>query len=87
MRLHDARGDRVRAMRAYHAYAAAPQRELGVVPSAGDCARATRRCCSTTGARPQPRGAAALVGRADERARLTELWRAGRARTARSSCW
>ena len=41
MRLHAARGDRVRAMRAYHAYAALAQRELGIVPSA-DAARRLR---------------------------------------------
>ena len=44
MRLHAARGDRVRAMRAYHAYAALAQRELGIVPGAGAARRPTRRC-------------------------------------------
>ena len=34
MRLHDARGDRARALRAYHACAAALERELSVEPSA-----------------------------------------------------
>jgi DNA-binding SARP family transcriptional activator len=34
MRLHDARGDRARALRAYHACAATLERELGVEPSA-----------------------------------------------------
>ena len=34
MRLHDARGDRARALRAYHACAATLQRELGIEPSA-----------------------------------------------------
>jgi DNA-binding SARP family transcriptional activator len=38
MRLHDARGDRARALRVYHACAATLARELGVEPSA-----ATRR--------------------------------------------
>ena len=38
MRLHDARGDRARALRAYHACATTLERELNVEPSA-----ATRR--------------------------------------------
>src|SRR4029079_18617213 len=33
MRLHDARGDRARALRVYHICAATLQRELGVAPS------------------------------------------------------
>jgi DNA-binding SARP family transcriptional activator len=44
MRLHDARGDRARAVRSYHACTAALERELGVEPSAPP-ARPTRRCC------------------------------------------
>ena len=74
MRLHAARGDRVRAMRAYHAYAAAAQRELGVVPSAA-MRGAYEALLLDDDPRPPPRTAPALVGRADERARLTELWR------------
>jgi DNA-binding SARP family transcriptional activator len=34
MRLHDARGDRARALRVYHACVATLERELGVEPSA-----------------------------------------------------
>ena len=89
MRLHDRRGDRIRAMRAYHAYAATVQRELGILPSAP--MRAAYEALLLTGdddARPEPGGAPApaagpaLVGRAPERERLAALWRsasAGRA--------
>ena len=51
MRLHDARGDRARALRAYHACAAALERELNVEPSA-----ATRRAYAAL--LPQRAGAA-----------------------------
>jgi DNA-binding SARP family transcriptional activator len=82
MRLHDARGDRARALRVYHACAATLARELGVEPSA-----ATRRAYAAllpaqaepaTADRPGPlgpAGAAPLVGRAAQRARLVDLWR------------
>jgi DNA-binding SARP family transcriptional activator len=87
MRLHDARGDRVRAMRAYHGYAAAAQRELGVVPSAP--MRAAYEALLDDGATRVPSAAALagppLVGREPERARLGALWRAadgGRAQLA-----
>ena len=64
MRLHAARGDRVRAMRAYHAYAALAQRELGIVPGRG-AALALRSAAARRRAR---RAAAAhrapLIGRA-----------------------
>lgn len=83
MRLHDARGDRARALRAYHACAAALERELGVEP-----APATRQAyeallplepeATPGGGRPGPLAAALasppLVGRAAERARLSALW-------------
>ena len=36
MRLHDARGDRARALHVYHVCAATLEREVGVEPSAGD---------------------------------------------------
>jgi DNA-binding SARP family transcriptional activator len=81
MRLHDARGDRGRALRAYHACAATLRREMGVPPSA-----ATRAAyeallpvdADAQSGAPSPAGPQ-LVGRAAERARLTELWRsAGR---------
>jgi DNA-binding SARP family transcriptional activator len=91
MRLHDARGDRARALRAYHACAATLERELNVEPSA-----ATRRAYEALlpppagepaperGAdRPGPLGRPPLVGRAAQRARLTELWRAAEGGGAR----
>jgi DNA-binding SARP family transcriptional activator len=77
MRLHDARGDRARALRAYHACAAALERDLGVEPSA-----ATREAHEALlpGAETHRVGGGAagapLVGRAAERTRLTQLWRA-----------
>ena len=90
MRLHDARGDRARALRVYHAYAAALQRELGVEPSAAT--RAAYEALLLVDAEADgPRGSTPasagppLVGRAAERARLTALWRSAGA-AARSSC-
>jgi DNA-binding SARP family transcriptional activator len=85
MRLHDARGDRARALHTYHACAAALERELRVEPSA-----ATRRAYEALlpPAEPAagrqlgpagPLGRPPLVGRAAQRARLTELWRATQA--------
>jgi DNA-binding SARP family transcriptional activator len=82
MRLHDARGDRARALRVYHACAATLARELGVEPSA-----ATRRAYEAllparvepaTPDQPSllgPAGAAPLIGRAAQRALLVDLWR------------
>jgi AAA ATPase domain/Bacterial transcriptional activator domain len=83
MRLHDARGDRARALRTYHACAAVLERELGVEPSA-----ATRRAYEAllpppgepADERPAERSERLarppLVGRAAQRAQLTGLWRA-----------
>jgi DNA-binding SARP family transcriptional activator len=80
MRLHDARGDRARALRVYHACTATLERELGVQPSA-----ATREVYETLlpadgGAEARETAAgtpagATLVGRTAERKRLAELWR------------
>src|ERR687895_605663 len=72
MRLHDARGERARALRVYHACAAALERDLGVEASAE-----TREAYDALlpGAAEAERGRAAFVGRAAERRRLTELWR------------
>lgn len=73
MRLHDERADRARALRVYHACAATLERELGVKPSA-----TTRAAYEALlpGA-PESTGSElpVLVGRAAERARLTEIWR------------
>ena len=90
MRLHDARGDRARALRAYHACAATLERELSVEPSA-----ATRRAYEALlppadepateppAGRTGPLGRPPLVGRAPQRARLTDLWRAAEGGGAR----
>jgi DNA-binding SARP family transcriptional activator len=87
MRLHGARGDRARAIRAYHACAAVLERELRVEPSA-----ATRRAYEAllpspavpaAEAQPGRLGRPPLVGRAAQRARLTELWRAAEGGDAR----
>src|SRR3954451_19285292 len=76
MRLHDQRGDRARALRVYHACAAALGRELGVEPSPP-----TRELYEALLPGPAPEDEAqapgsALVGVSAERTRLTELWRA-----------
>ena len=83
MRLHDARGDRARALRVYHAYAATLQRELGVEPSA--TTRAAYEALLLADAEPGPPRAGApapagppLVGRRSERTRLAALWRSAR---------
>jgi DNA-binding SARP family transcriptional activator len=72
MRLHDAGGDRARALRVYHACAATLERELGIEPSS-----ATRELYAELlpgPTPPAPLGGPALVGRAAERARLTGAW-------------
>jgi DNA-binding SARP family transcriptional activator len=78
MRLHDAGGDRARALRVYHACAALLERELGVEPSAATRAAyeallPPRRDAGRPATRPV---GPPFVGRADERARLAALWRA-----------
>ena len=72
MRLHDAGGDRARALRTYHACAAALERDLGVEPSA-----ATREAYEALlpGAAEAAPERAVFVGRAAERQELTALWR------------
>ena len=90
MRLHDARGDRARALRAYHACAAALERELNVEPSAATrqayealLAPAGQPAAGQPAERPGRLGRPPLVGRAAQRARLTDLWRAAEAGGAR----
>jgi DNA-binding SARP family transcriptional activator len=83
MRLHDARGDRARALHVYHVCTATLERELGVEPSA-----ATRELYETHLPVERDAGAErlrgpALVGRAEERARLAELWRTAERGAAR----
>ena len=79
MRLHDARGDRARAVRSYHAYAATLQSELGVEPSPATHAAYEALLLvdgpATLSGAAIPTGPS-LVGRAAERAQLTALWRA-----------
>jgi DNA-binding SARP family transcriptional activator len=72
IRLYDARGEPARAVRAYEACAAALRR-AGAAPSP-----ATRAAYEALLPGEPPPGPAApgLVGRADERARLAEAWRA-----------
>lgn len=78
MQLHDARGDRARALRVYHECSAVLERELGVEPSV-----ATRTAYEAllpqrpvAGAPPEKRlGGPPLIGRAVEWQRLTTLWR------------
>jgi DNA-binding SARP family transcriptional activator len=78
MRLHDALGDRARALRVYHACTGALERELGVEPSAATRELYEALLPAADGREPEPAAPtpAALIGRAAERARLTELWRA-----------
>ncbi len=78
IRLHAARGEPARALRAYHAYAELLQRELGVEPSPET--RATYEALLAVDAEPLVHSPSIagppLVGRVAERARLNELWRA-----------
>ena len=77
MRLHDARGDRARAVRAYHAFAATAQRELGVEPSAATRAAYEALLLVDADEWSPGRGAsvAAARGGAAERAELAAAWR------------
>ena len=74
MRLHDAGGDRARALRAYHVCAVTLQRELGVEPSAATREAYEALLPVTPG--PSAPAGPRLVGRAAERARLSGVWRA-----------
>ena len=78
MRLYDSRGDRALAVCVYHECVTILERELGVVPAA-----ATRAAYDAllarddVPARPPTRlGRLPLVGRAEQRAKLTAAWRA-----------
>jgi tetratricopeptide (TPR) repeat protein len=81
MRLHDARGDRARALHVYHVCATTLERELGVEPSAAT--RETYEALLSLDRQPEDAepdggrlGGLPLVGRGPERSRLTSLWRA-----------
>jgi DNA-binding SARP family transcriptional activator len=80
MRLHDARGDRGRALRVYHECTAKLRDELGVEPSAQT--RAAYEALLPGEREPAgaalPAGAASLVGRPGERRTLTGLWQDSR---------
>jgi DNA-binding SARP family transcriptional activator len=91
MGLHDARGDRARALHAYHACAATLERELGVEPSppirrAYEALLGGRESPDSAGpaaARAGPLGGPPLVGRAAQQAGLQALWRAAERGQAR----
>ena len=80
MQLHDARGNRARALRVYHDCAATLERELGVEPSAEtreayEALLPSRHERPLT-TRPDARiGGPPLVGRRAEWSRLAALWR------------
>ena len=81
MRLHDAGGDRARALRAYHAYAGTLQRELGIEPSPATRAAYEALLHVESPGRGAP--SSPLVGRAAERAELAAAWRAATSGAAR----
>lgn len=92
MRLYDACGDRARALRTYHACAATMERELGTQPSpvtqhqyeqllAADPAHGDPAHGDPASERAS---GSPLVGRAAERARLVEVWRAANAGAAQA---
>jgi DNA-binding SARP family transcriptional activator len=78
IRLHDARGDRARAVRVYHDCAATLERELGVEPAAET--RATYDALLARDERPAATrlGGPPFVGRTAERAALAAAWRDAR---------
>jgi tetratricopeptide (TPR) repeat protein len=85
MRLHDGRGDRARALRVYHACAAALGRQLGVQPAPPTRALYESLLPGTAVSGEEVEAPSPLVGRSAERTRLIEVWRAcevGRAQFA-----
>ena len=81
MRLHDASGNRARALRTYHACATTLVRELGVEPSAPTRGGYEALLEVVPGPKapetaPAALTGAPLIGRQAERVRLAELWRA-----------
>jgi DNA-binding SARP family transcriptional activator len=75
MRLHDAQGDRARAVRVYHQCVATLEDELGVQPSE-ETRALYEALLPPSDTAPRTSGVTAFVGRRAERRRLTELWRA-----------
>ncbi|MCO1655110.1 ATP-binding protein [Pseudonocardia humida] len=83
MRCHAARGERGRALRAYHACVSALDRELGVAVSTATRAAYEALLPPEPGAPPPQPGRPPLVGRFTERVTAVRAWRsaaAGRAR-------
>jgi DNA-binding SARP family transcriptional activator len=81
MRLYDARGDRARAIRVYHACTATLEHELGVEPSAQtreayEAVLRPQRGWPDAGPQGGRIGGPPLVGRTRERTQLTSAWRA-----------
>ena len=76
MRLHAERGDPARALGVYHECAAVWERELGVRPSAATRAAYAALLPRETRHREAAAAPAGLVGRAAERRRLVDLFRA-----------
>ncbi|MGH3952368.1 MAG: ATP-binding protein, partial [Pseudonocardiaceae bacterium] len=79
MHAHDARGDRARAMQSYHVCVSTLERELEVGPAAQTRAAYESllpAVWTQQGPRPVRVGCLPLVGRAAERGRLAEAWRA-----------
>jgi DNA-binding SARP family transcriptional activator len=80
MRLHDARGDRARALRVYHVCAATLERELGIEPSAQtreayEALLPTQRESRSREGQTGQAGSPPLIGRAAEWRRLIAVWR------------
>ncbi|QJY48168.1 ATP-binding protein [Pseudonocardia broussonetiae] len=75
MRCHEARGDRARAVRAYHVCCSTLERELGVRPSAETDAVYRRLVRHPLEPAPAARAGPPLVGRAHEQAQLAAAWR------------
>jgi tetratricopeptide (TPR) repeat protein len=77
MRLHDAHGDRARAVRVYHECVTMLEDQLGVPPS--DETRTLYETLLPPGdTAPRTGGVTAYVGRQAQRRQLTELWRVAR---------
>lgn len=75
MRMHAAQGDRARALGVYHDLCTTLDRELGVGPSP-ETLSGYAALVPPTPTTTEPGRTVRLVGRASERARLVEAWRA-----------
>ncbi len=75
MRCHDARGDRGRAVRAYHVCCSTLERELSVRPSAETDAVYRGLVRHRPDPAPAARAGPPLVGRGHEQAQLASAWR------------